>query len=157
MLLFQHTISTPIAFTRRGVNSNASRYHAGLTFLAALLLAGCATSLPRQAGATASIDDRLYFGRNIAGGGAVADADWDRFVVDAIVARFPDGHTVWRADGAWRDSTGAVIREPSFVLELIHPDDRSSDAAIEAIIAAYKKLFHQESVLWVRTPAQVRF
>lgn len=103
------------------------------------------------------IDDRLYFGRSIADGGSVSDAEWERFVGEVILHHFPDGHSVWRAEGAWRDSTGAVVREASFVLELIHPADDAIDSAIDRIIAAYKSRFRQESVLWVRIPAQVRF
>jgi hypothetical protein len=124
---------------------------------AALLLASCGTAIPRQSGSHEALTDRLYFGRGLADGGSVSDAEWERFVAEAIVPSFPDGHTVWRAEGAWRDSAGQIVREASFVVELIHDDDRALDAGIEMIIASYKLRFHQESVLWVRTPARVRF
>jgi len=128
-----------------------------MLLLATLLLSSCAPVLPPQPGGMRMIDDRLYFGRSIPSGGSVSDAEWERFVGEVILHHFPDGHTVWRAEGAWRDSTGAVVRESSFVLELLHVDDAAVDSAIDTIIAAYKRRFRQEAVLWVRIPAQVRF
>ena len=124
--------------------------------LIALHLASCAASVPLQQGAHAALCDRLYLGRSIAGGGSVSDADWELFVAGVVVPAFPDGHTVWRAEGAWRGADGSVVREPSFVLELIR-DNGSGDAAIETIINTYKSRFRQESVLWVRAPVWVRF
>lgn len=124
--------------------------------LACVLLAAagaCATTSPRCApGEQAVVDERLYFGSQ-APGGEVPDAEWTGFVEGAIAAGFPDGFTVWPAQGRWRGEDGRVVREASHVLALVHPADAASEAAIEAIVAAYEARFAQESVLRVRAPA----
>ncbi len=125
--------------------------------LAAVIAPGCASSVRSLPGGVPGIGDRLYFGRSIPGGGVVSDAEWEDFLRTIVTPRFPDGLTVWSADGQWRDGSGTIISEKSFVLELLHPDDPALDAAIEEIIARYKEIFHQESVLQVRTPVQLRF
>ena len=60
----------------------------------AILLAGCAAG-PRAAvhpapGPLAWLD-RLYFGRSVEGRDSVSDADWERFLRETVVPRFPDG------------------------------------------------------------------
>jgi Protein of unknown function (DUF3574) len=149
-------IMEPLAIVQKPYSLTGG-YRACLLLCAALLLGSCATGIPQQTGAHAALSDRLFFGRNIPGGGSVSDADWERFVAETVVPRFPAGHTVWRAEGAWRDSAGAIVREASFVLELVHADDPAVDTAIEALIAAYKTRFRQDAVLWVRTAARIRF
>jgi hypothetical protein len=137
-----------------------------VTFIAALLLGFAATSCAPTAVQTSPapnptsaariyISDRLYFGRSIPGGGSVSDADWAGFLREVVTPRFPAGLTVWRAEGQWRDDDGAIVREESFVLELIHPASIRADSAVQAIIAEYKQRFRQEAVLRVRDQVQV--
>lgn len=53
-------------------------------------------------------------------------------------------------EGQWRGADGRPNREPTFVLEVVHPARAAGiDAAIAAIIAEYKRLFRQEAVLRV--------
>jgi hypothetical protein len=64
-----------------------------------------------------------------------------------------DGFTVWTAEGTWKGT-----REPSFVLEVTHPErSASADSAIVAIIGEYKRRFNQESVMRVVTSARASF
>ncbi|PYO91475.1 MAG: hypothetical protein DMD58_04255 [Gemmatimonadetes bacterium] len=80
---------------------------------------------------------------------AVAAA-WAVFVTDVVSARLPSGFTFWAAEGGWRGTDGRPSREPSFVLEVVHPARSAAvEAAIVAIIAEYKRRFRQESVLRV--------
>ncbi len=58
---------------------------------------------------------------------------------------------MWQASGQWRSVSGKVIREPSYVLNLVHPDDPVPNKAVREIIATYKSRFHQEAVLRVKT------
>lgn len=96
--------------------------------------------------------ERLYFGRNIGVGFGVSDSAWAVFVREVIGVNLPEGFTFWAAEGAWRGRDGRAIREPSFVLEVVHPErSASADSAIVAIIAEYKRRFRQESVLRVVT------
>jgi hypothetical protein len=141
----------PVPFRRRAA------------LLALALAAACAPAgraNPPAAPAAAQeawIADRLYFGRSIPGGGTVSDAEWAAFLREVVTPRFPAGLTVLRGEGQWRDSTGAIVREASFVLELFHPPSAEADAALDEIAAEYKRRFRQESVMRVRASADVRF
>jgi hypothetical protein len=103
------------------------------------------------------ITERLYFGRNIADSLAVTDSAWAVFLRDVVSSRLPAGFTFWTAEGAWRDSSGRSNREPSFVVEVVHPPRSAADSAIVAIIAEYKRRFKQESVLRVITSSRASF
>nr|WP_228037686.1 DUF3574 domain-containing protein [Nodosilinea sp. LEGE 06152] len=93
------------------------------------------------------IQEDLYFGRNIAGGGQVSEADFQAFIDAEITPRFPNGLTVYDADGQFLDSTGNLVQEPSQVVSLIFEDTVANEQSIDQIIAAYKQQFQQESVL----------
>jgi hypothetical protein len=95
------------------------------------------------------IQSDLYFGRNITGGGEVSEAEFQKFLDREITPRFPDGLTVYEADGQFLDSTGTLIKEPSKVVSLIFEDTAENEAAIEQIIVAYKQQFQQESILQI--------
>lgn len=100
----------------------------------------------------------LFFGTTIAEQGKVEAADWNRFVDEVIVPRFPDGFTLLVGQGAWRSSrTGEVVREDSHVLLVLHEGDGAADQALDAIAADYKMRFRQESVLRADQCARYRF
>lgn len=127
-----------------------------------LLAAACApavANLPAGAPATgeAWVTDRMYFGRDIPGGGMVSDTAWAGFLGEVVTPRFPAGLTSWSVEGQWRDVSGAVVREPSFIVELLHPFNPETDAAVEQIAEEYKRRFRQEAVMRVRAPATVQF
>jgi hypothetical protein len=122
-----------------------------------LLLVACVPAA-RPGGTEPVVTERLYFGRNIGDTLGVTDSLWAIFVRDVIAARFPAGFTYWIAAGGWRDSTGRTTREPSFVLEVIHPGRAAGvDSAVAAVIAEYKRRFHQQSVLRVLTAGRASF
>lgn len=118
--------------------------------LAAGLLAGCVTR-------PTAVDDRLFFGRSIPGGGEVTDAQWAAFVAEVITPRFPGGFTVWRGAGHWRGDDGAAISEQSCVLEVVHAADPAIDAKLEEIARAYRTRFNQDAVMRIRAPAELTF
>ena len=102
--------------------------------------------------------ERLYFGRNIGDTLGVTDSLWTVFVTDVVSAHVPAGFTYWSSAGGWRDSTGRLTREPGFVLEVVHPvRAAAADSAIGAVIAEYKRRFHQQSVLRVVTAGRASF
>lgn len=68
-----------------------------------------------------------------------------------MTPRFPEGLSTWQASGQWRSASGEVIREPSYVLSLVHPDDPVPNKAVQEIIASYKTRFQQEAVLRVKS------
>jgi hypothetical protein len=90
------------------------------------------------------VELKLYFGRDIPGGGVVNDAEWRRFAADVLTPAFPEGFTVFDATGQWRNpQSGDVVREPSYVVERLGPVD---GAAVEGAMAAYRAQFHQVAV-----------
>jgi hypothetical protein len=122
-----------------------------------VVLGGCA-SIPRTTPATTRYQlDRLYFGRAIADTGLVSDSAWAVFVREVVTPRFPAGITFWRGEGQWRSSTGAVVREPSVVLEIIHVPSQSAEDALQAVILEYERRFLQEAVLRVTTDVRAQF
>lgn len=119
-------------------------------------LADPATPTASTASAATQQLDRLYFGRSMSCGGVVSDAQWNAFVAQVVTPRFPEGLTIWLADGQWRDDNGRVLREPTFVLEVLHEPAPAAEAAMAEIVATYKRDFCQQSVLWVRDRVDVR-
>ena len=75
---------------------------------------------------------------------------WQEFVDSVVTPRFPEGLTVWQAAGQYRNNSGVIQHEPSWVLQLIHADGAHSEVAIREIRRAYRKRFEQESVLRLR-------
>ena len=65
-----------------------------------------------------------------------------------VTKRFPDGLTVWQAEGQWLPPVGSIDREQSKVLLLVHPDTAAARQAVQAVIQSYRKTFDQQSVLW---------
>lgn len=120
-------------------------------------LAACAPAMP-SSGLQPVVTERLYFGRNIGNAVGVTDSAWTVFVRDVVSAGLSTGFTYWTAEGEWRGADGRAVREPSFVLEVVHTErSASADSAIVAIIAEYKRRFRQESVLRVVTAGRASF
>jgi hypothetical protein len=122
----------------------------GAILLLAVLLTGCAGLQTNGCPVNLSpmLQADLYFGRALPGGGSVSDEDWRRFVDEEVTPRFPDGLTVTDASGQWRGQAG-IIREASKHVTIILPSH--DGVKLEAVRAAYRARFHQESVLLIET------
>ena len=101
----------------------------------------CGTSSATQ------IRTTLYFGL-ARPKGAVTELEWQIFLRDEVTRRFPDGLTVWEAEGQWRTAAGSIDHEQSKVLLLVHPDTAGARQSVQAVAEAYRKTFEQQSVLW---------
>ena len=88
----------------------------------------------------------LYFGRSIRGRQPVTDAEWASFASDVLARSFPDGFTAYDGDGAWRDPSGATIRERTKIVTVAIRDSRQLSSRVRAVSDAYRKRFHQQSV-----------
>ena len=99
------------------------------------------------AGAETSVRHFLYLGRNIPGGGVVADSALHAFLAEEVTRRFPDGFTVWDATGHWRGSSGVTEREHTTVLMVLQPALGAADSLVRAVALSYKVRFRQEAVL----------
>ena len=97
---------------------------------------------------TPQLRTTLYFGLNRAKGSAISELEWQVFLRDEVTRRFPDGLTAWEAQGQWRTSAGSIDHERSKVLLLVHPDTADARRGVQEVIATYRKVFEQESVLW---------
>ena len=128
---------------------------AAVVGVAALTLAACQAPLaPRDAQVRdAPVRDgtlvvELVFGRTIADGVVVSDADWQRYV-DDVLARRTDGFTIVDCQGGWLDG-GRVVREGcKFVVLVI---DRQRLESLKDAVGEYRRRFRQESVLWMERP-----
>ena len=89
----------------------------------------------------------LYFG-TARPKGSVSELEWQLFLRDEVTTRFPDGLTVWDAEGQWRSNGGAVDHERSKVLLLVHADAPAARESVQTVVARYRKMFDQQSVLW---------
>lgn len=133
------------------------RRSAALAVLAALL-----APLPALAAECASgeawVESTLYMGRGIADGGMVSDAEVEAFVAEIAVPAFPDGFTVFDANGHWRDGpTGRPINESTVVLVVAHPPGAAADAALKKIADTYIARYKQSAVLRSDAPVCVTF
>jgi hypothetical protein len=97
-----------------------------------------------------AIHDSLYFG-TAKPGGVVSSEDWAKFLETTVTPRFPKGLTSSRASGQWLSVDGEIVREDSHVLQLLHPDDATTEKAIRELVEAYKTQFRQEAVMRIRS------
>jgi hypothetical protein len=132
----------------------------------ALSFAAPVSGLQREAAAPAQVtcpaDNamrrvELVFGTAKPDGGVVSDADWNSFVDAEVTPRFPDGLTVLDASGQWRNSTGAIEKERSRILVILHRPAEATDQRIEAIRSLFKMRFKQESVMRIDQASCVSF
>ena len=121
--------------------------------LAILTATGACAHATRPVGLKATHVERLYFGRNIGDTAVVSDSAWIGFVKTVLTPAFPEGATVWDAAGQWRAPNGDLVREPSFVVELVHVATPDIEVRVQHVMAEYKRRFSQQSVLRVVTAA----
>lgn len=127
-----------------------------LSFATLLLANACAPAF-RGAPSSPVVIERLYFGRNVGDSLVVTDSAWAVFLREVVTPRFPDGFTAWPAHGQWRGADGVLEKEPSFVVELVHPDRADLDRALTEVVAEYKRRFRQQAVLRVRASARASY
>jgi hypothetical protein len=99
------------------------------------------------AASRAQVRTTLYFGLTRPKG-AVTELEWQMFLRDEVTKRFPDGFTVWEAEGQWRTPDGTIDREETKVMLLVHTDTAEARQSVQALIETYRKAFEQYSVLW---------
>lgn len=117
---------------------------------------GCA-SLGRGDGLQAAHLERLYFGRNIGDTAVVSDSAWQAFVRETLTHAFPEGATTWDAAGQWRAPDGSLVREQSFVVELLHLITPDMEERVQAVIDEYKRRFAQQAVMRLVTNVRASF
>jgi len=127
--------------------------------IAVLLLAGCATRPPLScpAGQERLRTAQLFFGRNDAVQPHVSDRDFRRFVDEELTTRFPDGLTVLDGGGQWKGEENRRIREAAKVVLIVLPREGDPKPRLDAVKAAYRVRFNQDSQLLVTAASCVSF
>ena len=127
------------------------RWRAPIAAVLAIATAACAPlHAPGCAhGQQAAVQDTLYFG-TAKPTGSVGAGEWASFLEETVTPRFPQGMTVSAASGQWRGADGAIVREATHVLQLVHTGEAANDKAVTEIVATYKRRFEQEAVLRVK-------
>jgi Protein of unknown function (DUF3574) len=108
---------------------------------------GFSVTMDCGASSVPQIRTTLYFGLSRPKG-SVSELEWQIFLRDEVTKRFPDGFTVWQAEGQWLTPAGSIDREQSKVLLLVHADTEAARQSVQAVIQSYRKTFEQQSVLW---------
>jgi len=108
---------------------------------------GFSVTMDCGASSAPQIRTTLYFGLSRPKG-SVSELEWQIFLRDEVTKRFPDGFTVWQAEGQWLTPDGSIDREQSKVLLLVHADTPAARQSVQAVIQSYRKSFDQQSVLW---------
>ncbi len=111
----------------------------------------CACKQPAQH------ETKLIFGRRIGDTTLVSDGDWNRFVNEVIIPRFPAGFTIDDVDGYYRMNNGKIIHEPSKVLLVLEEKGDNNNSKLDSIAHEYVRRFHQESVLKEESPVTYEF
>jgi hypothetical protein len=90
---------------------------------------------------------QLFFGLSVKGRGPVTRGEWTAFVRRHIAPRFPDGFTVYEAQGQWLDpASHSVVRENSKVMVIAAEDSAEVRTKITEVSELYRAIFHQQSV-----------
>ena len=87
---------------------------------------------------------------------SITELQWQQFRDTEIAPRFPDGFTLTRAEGYWKNGS-TNYSEPSEILLVVAPDTEATRKNLDAITAAYSRRFIQDSVLEIKSPASVDF
>ena len=126
--------------------------------LAAIAILNTQEIGPVSSQSTSFYRTELYFGSERPDGSEVTEEQLERFVDDEVTPKFPDGLTLLTGEGQFRDSSGEIVEEHSYVLILLYPpNDKEANDEIEEIREDYKRAFEQESVLRVDDLDEVSF
>jgi Protein of unknown function (DUF3574) len=129
--------------------SHSSRYLAPV--LVMILIWGC-RSAPQQTWTRTE----LCFGLSKPDRTIIADAEWQSFIDQQIVPRFPAGFTVVPAEGRWFQD-GQTRVEPSRIVIILHPKTHQTNAMIDEIAREYARRFNQDAVLRADGVSNVTF
>ena len=118
-------------------------------------LAGCATA-PRPAcpaGQAQLRTAQLFLGAKAPD--KINDSDLRKFVDAEVTPRFPDGVTVVDGGGQGQGAENRMIREAAKVVLIVLPAKGDPARQVEAVRAAYRTKFKQDSVVVMPPPACV--
>jgi hypothetical protein len=126
-----------------------------LAILLLTIVTGCRQSAPPPrpspllgSGTQTWIRTELYCGLSRAESPDITPAEFQTFVDEVVTPRFPDGLSIFDADGQWRaTTTSPIVREHSKVIVILTHGSPDDNAKLDEIRQEYKRRFHQDSVL----------
>jgi len=101
---------------------------------------GCSWKLPRPASPKSSTPGR-----------EVSEHEWKQFLAENVTPDFPEGLTVWHAEGQWQNDSSRIVQEIAYL------PDTLKNRKIQAVIEKYRSYFRQQSVMRVTEQVQVAF
>jgi hypothetical protein len=102
------------------------------------------------------VQARLFFGLH-GSAGMISEPEWTLFLAETVTPRFPDGLTVFQANGQWRGPGNRLEQEPARVVEIVHDDSLDARTRINEIVTIYKARHQQQSVMVTRAHIDVCF
>ena len=100
---------------------------------------------------------QLFLGRDIPGRGPVTDDEWSGFVEGVITQHFPQGFTVFDADGQWQDQrTGSIGKERTKILIVSADDEPALYEKLSHVAQEYQRRFQQKSIRLITTATCVQ-
>lgn len=112
------------------------------------------------AGLDPFVEFNFYFGQEKADGSTVSVAEWQAFLAEEVTLQFPDGLTVFDANGQWLDTKAdRLYREATRVLNILVPFESAEEAkqALDSIADLYLDRFDQQAVFKTSAPACAGF
>ncbi len=82
----------------------------------------------------------------------VSDTDIRKFVDAEVTPRFPDGVSLVDGGAQWKGEDNRLIREAAKVVLIVLPSKGDPAARVEAVRAAYRTKFKQDSVVVMPPP-----
>lgn len=79
----------------------------------------------------------IYFGLTRLSG-TISERERQVFLREQVTARFPQGLTVWEADGQWQRPDGSINRERAKTLLPIHDGKAPALKALAEIVEGYR-------------------
>lgn len=104
------------------------------------------------------LETRLFMGLSRSSGAAVSKREWDQFVTDNFVVRFPRGFTIIETTGYWQDQiTKSTVYENGKQVVILHEATPGNETKINEIAEKYRSRYDQQSVLISSRKTNVRF
>lgn len=137
------------------------QYIRNIFVAACLAMTAFALAVPAQAQAPWRSADTLktevYFGLRLPDGKQVSEEEWNKFLAEFVVPRFPNGLTVIDASG--RSANAAKTDtpvNPTKLLVLVHPNVGDSQDKLAEVKTEFRKRFGKDAgIFHIDSPVRV--
>ncbi len=113
-----------------------------------LLMLACGSEKPKYI-------YKLYFGMSYQKGN-ISEEEFTCFLDTAITRKFPEGLTIYSVYGQWKQND-TITKEKTKVVEIAVKNTKTVRIKINEIRESYKKVFKQESVMFLVQKGKIDF